>query len=1133
MNDLTPHDFDAFHEEVHGVSPFPWQRRALMKIAAERRFPDLVDLPTGTGKTTLMDMAVFLLAMDAQRPREARWMPRRIFLVVDRRVIVDQAGARALALSQILGAALRDGDGDGGPTPGDSDSVVRRVALALSSLTGGGEPLVPAILRGGTLRDDNWARRPDQPVLGASTVDQVGSRLLFSGYGVGNLAASVHAGLLGRDTLFLLDEVHLSRPFRDTLRDIRAYAGPGWCETPVGVPNQFVELSATPNEEGGEEGGDGLAGLAGLTEFEADTAPWADVPGAARGVEAEAAAAPDSASATPSPRSVFRLEPEDREHPLIRERLAARKPIRLVELPSGAQSAFVAAMVRAATQLLETHRTIAVVANRVASAREVYAALEPLARRKGRGFDVFLVTGRMRPLDRQDLMDQIEERIRAGRTRDADARPLILVATQCIEAGADLDFDALVTECAALDALKQRFGRVDRLGRYGQAEGVIVARKTDVSASAGDDPVYGPALRDTWQWLQKIITERGPDGEPIDLGPDGLAQLEARPELATPSNAAPIMLPAHLDAWAQTGPAPPLQPDVALWLHGPEDRARDVQIVWRADLEPEEFVEAARFAHGKEGDGAQGGPAAKGAATGEGGRAATGEGEGALASLLDRLAFCPPSSPETLSVPLKAVRGWLAIEAAFESDVLDVEGAREKEAPARKSTRTSGRIRPVLLVQGDRSSILTSARDLRPGMTLVVPHTYGGLTAGTWDPQATTPVPDLGDRAQLIARGRLGLRLHPALQPTGSASTNPLPYPRQDETRSRSDDLDDLQRWLDAELGGGGTGEGKGVGVGKGESGSKASGEVSADAQAPWRAVALRELRRLGARGLRLQRFQSGGERPRSWWGVHARKRCPMDVLIEIRNRERGVAPQATGSGAGAGSASGLEFFIEDFDLVEHSSFVAREVSLDEHLEAVGDLAASYARNLGLADALHDALRWAGRLHDVGKADRRFQLWLHGGDEIDLAATGRMLAKSPLPQQDRVARRVARERSGYPRGLRHEMASTAMVAGSPEAKARLPEADLVLHLIASHHGWGRPFAPAVEDRAPIPVKLSPNEEGWPELACSSDETLASVDSGVAERFWALTQRFGWHGLAYLEAILRLADHRVSEAEANR
>jgi CRISPR-associated endonuclease/helicase Cas3 len=88
--------------------------------------------------------------------------------------------------------------------------------------------------------------------------------------------------------------------------------------------------------------------------------------------------------------------------------------------------------------------------------------------------------------------------------------------------------------------------------------------------------------------------------------------------------------------------------------------------------------------------------------------------------------------------------------------------------------------------------------------------------------------------------------------------------------------------------------------------------------------------------------------------------------------------------------------------------------------------------------------------------------------------------------------------------------------------------DLVLHLIESHHGWCRPFPPPVWDPARRVVRCQ--LEGRSYEAPLRPERYR-LDSGAAERFQRLTRYFGWWGLAWLEALLRLADHLQSQREA--
>ena len=101
---LTGGRFAEFYKAAHGKAdnpdfgPFPWQERLAQRVCAGD-WPRVIALPTAAGKTTCIDIAVYALACRAPNA------PRRIFFVVDRRVVVDQAFLQAKHLAKALGSA--------------------------------------------------------------------------------------------------------------------------------------------------------------------------------------------------------------------------------------------------------------------------------------------------------------------------------------------------------------------------------------------------------------------------------------------------------------------------------------------------------------------------------------------------------------------------------------------------------------------------------------------------------------------------------------------------------------------------------------------------------------------------------------------------------------------------------------------------------------------------------------------------------------------------------------------------------------------------------------------------------------------------------------------------------------------
>ena len=192
-------------------------------------------------------------------------------------------------------------------------------------------------------------------------------------------------------------------------------------------------------------------------------------------------------------------------------------------------------------------------------------------------------------------------------------------------------------------------------------------------------------------------------------------------------------------------------------------------------------------------------------------------------------------------------------------------------------------------------------------------------------------------------------------------------------------------------------------------------------------------------------------------------------------------------------------------------TFQRRPVSLESHLNGVATRTRAVAERLGVTEMAED-LALAARLHDLGKLDDRFQRLL--GRQQDIA---------PLAQSGHswIERRRRAAMSDYPRGERHEALSVELMIrhGLHEAAN---DSELVEHLVASHHGWARPFVRAANGLARIDDSL---------FRHTFDEELAHAEAERAPgRFRSVQQRFGWLGLAWLEAIVQLSDHRQVEAQ---
>ncbi len=1014
--------FRRFYAEVNGVETFPWQADIVHQVLTKRSWPSLVDVPTGMGKTAMIDVAVFVAAATAVEQGADRLGRRRVMLVVDRRIVVDEAYERARNLSQALQRAVT-GEGDSAarhvvrglrrlaPTAGDPLSVPAR-----SAATAGRPPVLAVTrMRGGVTWDAAWLDRPDVPAVVVGTVDQLGSRLLFRGYGVSDKRKPIDAALVGTDSLVLVDEAHLAEVMVTSLAEAQIRDNGG-----VGVPQAtVVQLTATPSATKGS-----------VYAFDVDA---------------------------------------HRRHEEGWRRLTAGKRLSLVATdPKGVVYELAAATRRLVTGGADT---ALVVCNTVGRAREVHAALAgmTIAAHDQLDVDVDLLIGRSRPADRDLLVDTLHRRFGIGRSRDADLRPAILVATQTVEVGANLDADALVTESAPWDALVQRLGRLNRLGKKADTLATVVHDGTD-------DAVYGPPRSATWSALERLSrnSDTGIDASPLACR----ALTDEMPaEVFAVRPTPPLLLSPMLDAWARTGPVPLPDAPVAPYLHGLDRNPATVSVAWREGMV--ETDPAAEYA------------------------------EVPNDEVDTDLRALPVLPAETVEVPIRSARAWLQGETV--PAVSDLEGVEPPAGTRSRSVREPFRV-VAWRSDGERlasgSWRWVEALGIRPGDTLVVPVERGGLDRYGWAPESRAPVLDVAEAVRFAS--------------SGAASRRRL---RADTATPRRlglgmDDVEEWQRRL------------RDLRIDDPDDAAVGGDEIPFG---EWLVEALQRTRSEHA-GL-----PAGHRLPDSAWTAESLAALQAWVASGVSVTPLAEKWGAGDAGAGFGWRPGEDRFVmsalqrnsfeieRDDELVECSSMSAHRVPLRVHHLNVGDRARNIATAIGLPRRIAAAVEAAARWHDLGKLEPRFQAMLCGGDRFEAMLADEPLGKSGTDPNDRSAWRLSRIRSGLPSGARHEAWSSAIVqAHLAESTADGFDPDLVVHLVASHHGHARPWLPPVSDDHPgVMVAEVDGASIGGAVTHVTITTEKTVDFGHPLRFARLNRRYGRWGLALLETIVRCSDMTVS------
>lgn len=940
MVELNAEGFVDFYKCLHGHTPYPWQTNLAKKVIETGKWPESINVPTGCGKTSCIDIAVYALACNPEKN------PRRILFVVNRRIIVDDGNEHAKKIAQCLEDET------------DKNSILWKVRKSLCDISGGETALMHTVLRGGTYLDNEWSSNPIQPIVISSTIDQAGSRLLFRGYGLGRMSRLVNAGLLGYDCLWILDETHISKPFTDTLRRVEEFREDPWRKVAISRPWGVVEMTATPINKDGE---------------------------------------------------MVELSDEDYNHERIKRIVGASKICNLVESQakdSNDHETLASDIYKQSLKLSKDKiKAIAIVVNRVATAKHVYEKL------KKENCNAHLMIGRMRPWDRDRLWESIKP-FKTGEEKPSETT--FVVTTQCLEVGADLDFEGMVSEASSLDSLRQRFGRLDRQGKYQNSQCVIVAPKSVVQNKA-DDFIYGDTVKKTWCFLKENSKDT------IDFGIIAFDKIIKKygdiSELVVTGPVSFHLLPSHIDLLCQTHGHLNIDPDITPFLHGFERGFPTVSIVWRSGLD-----------------------------------------DGNWESIMEAL---PPKSMEAMQIPIWDIKKYLKrdLDLCGEGDVEwqkpNDDNAKQKGGNTRQkgdNTKQKSKLRRARIWRGrssNPSSEISELDEIKPGDIIVLNAEDSGWSQLGHIPDTEDKYED-ANKLDIDIAEQVGFEFTKKLVvrmgekfPVEMAKDGKRLFTAIENEYSKKD-IDEIKKTI-------------------------------------WESI----------------------EKTPLWESIKKKLSDESEKTNakEIDNYFTKYMPD------------GIECLGKDALLVKSRQIPSKnkndkpKVFLDEHTKDVEKNIEKYMEKIKL-DELKAVFEMTAKVHDIGKADERFQQMLYRS----------RIHPTELRAKDD-GEKLDRKINYYPKGFRHELISSELAK-----EIVTSDKDLFLHLVESHHGHCRPFVPIIIDNENITVEYI--LDGKTLQACASTG-LEHVGSGAAKRFWKCVRRYGWWGLAWLESLFILADWEAS------